>query len=132
MSQSKARLHPCLSCGACCSYFRVLFDVQEMTDPQYSPPSDYVVKVDETTNAMMGTLEQRIRCVALSGKIGESVQCSIYENRPSCCRGFSASYENGQRNRRCDKARLSKGLRALEPKDWPSSQEQENELLGSP
>ena len=89
-----------------------------MTDPQYSPPPEYVVRVDDSTSAMMGTWDQRMRCVAVSGKIGQSVQCSIYENRPSCCRSFQASYENGQRNRRCDKARLARGLKALSGDDW--------------
>jgi Fe-S-cluster containining protein len=30
------------------------------------------------------------RCVALSGVVGESVSCTIYENRPQACRQFKA------------------------------------------
>ncbi|CAB4136122.1 Putative zinc- or iron-chelating domain containing protein [uncultured Caudovirales phage] len=30
------------------------------------------------------------RCAALSGVVGESVSCTIYENRPQACRQFKA------------------------------------------
>jgi Fe-S-cluster containining protein len=30
------------------------------------------------------------RCVALTGKVGCDVGCSIYNNRPNACRAFAA------------------------------------------
>lgn len=96
----------------------MLFKVEELADKKNSPPEIYVTQLDENTAAMRGTLEQRIRCIALSGNIGTEVQCSIYNNRPTCCRKFQASYENGERNKRCDKARMAKGLTPLSIDDW--------------
>jgi len=58
------------------------------------------------------------RCVALEGRIGEKVGCSIYVNRPSPCRAFAASFENGKRNPRCDEARSAHGLKPLQRTDW--------------
>jgi Fe-S-cluster containining protein len=58
------------------------------------------------------------RCVALTGKLGERVGCSIYENRPTPCRQFAASYENGERNPRCDEARQVYGMPPLRPQDF--------------
>jgi Fe-S-cluster containining protein len=58
-------------------------------------------------------------CVGLQGKIGKDAHCRIYENRPSTCRAFAASFENGVRNPRCDQARAHHGLPALRREDWP-------------
>lgn len=68
--------------------------------------------------AMRGTLSEPPRCVGLEGAIGASVGCAIYQARPSPCREFEASYENGERNVRCDEARLRYGLPPLSPGDW--------------
>ncbi len=68
---------------------------------------------------MKGTeRKHRPRCVALSGEIGISVSCAIYENRPTPCRRFTASYENGVREPRCDEARLRHGLKPLTKSDF--------------
>ncbi len=58
------------------------------------------------------------RCAALKGRVGESVACSIYASRPSPCREFSASLENGVRSTRCDEARAAHGLEPLRRSDW--------------
>lgn len=111
-------IHPCVRCGACCATFRVLFDPAEIDDPNYLVPKEWTEKVDERTRAIQGTNEARPRCVALAGKIGVSVGCSIYLRRPSCCREFKPSFEDGKRNERCDFARRGKGLRPLQLSDW--------------
>lgn len=110
--------HPCVRCGACCAYFRVLFDRSELQDEKYKVPKDLTQKVEGNTLAILGTNEPKPRCVALGGKIGHSVGCTIYANRPSCCREFKASFEDGTRNPRCDDARRSKGLKPLKPSDY--------------
>ena len=68
---------------------------------------------------MKGTdLPSKPRCVALDGELGKQVSCTVYENRPSPCREFMASFENGVRNERCDQARASYGMRPLEKSDY--------------
>jgi len=111
-------VHPCVKCGACCGTFRVLFEPAEHSDPRYLVPKDLSEKVDTATRAMLGTNESKPRCVALGGRIGVSVGCTVYANRPSCCREFKPSFEDGTRNERCDFARRNKGLRPLRPSDY--------------
>lgn len=110
--------HPCVKCGACCATYRVLFSPAEVHTAPYNVPKDLTEKVDDQTRAMIGTNQHRPRCLALGGHIGKEVGCLIYLNRPSCCREFIPSYENGLKNPRCDEARKGKGLRALRPSDW--------------
>ena len=70
----------------------------------------------------MCSSDLHVRCVALEGRIGESVGCSIYTLRPSPCRDFEASFEFGQHKPRCDEARarqhpvegLGKALRSMQ------------------
>ena len=126
MAQSKSSLvtadvstHPCVRCGACCSFFRVIFAKDETHPMSHDVPKDLTEKLNTNERIMIGTNQVKIRCVALMGQIGQSVSCSIYENRPSCCRRFQASYENGTHNPNCDLARKSKGLKPLRPQDFP-------------
>ena len=44
------------------------------------------------------------RCIALTGRVGVSVGCSIYESRPAACRSFT------QGSPLCIEARLAKNL----------------------
>lgn len=81
-------------------------------------PDELTRQVSPHHLAMLGTLAEPPRCVALTGTIGEQVACSIYELRPSPCREYVPSFENGERNLRCDEARLRHGLQALRPEDW--------------
>jgi Fe-S-cluster containining protein len=67
---------------------------------------------------MSGTNNRQSRCTALSGEPGVSVSCSIYENRPSPCREFAMSGENGEENDACNRARARYGLPPLY-KDMP-------------
>jgi Fe-S-cluster containining protein len=102
-------------CGACCAFYRVAFQHANHIDI----PIKLIVEIPDSTEvAMRGTLKKDPRCAALNGKIGEQVSCSIYENRPYCCQAFSASYEDGQKNRRCDAAREAYGLPILTPDVW--------------
>ncbi len=111
--------NPCLSCGACCAYFRVSFHWTETTD--YSSgtvPIELTEPVDGFRQAMRGTSQKQPRCVALDGTIGSAVHCAIYTKRSSTCQEFMPSWEDGTPNPLCDKARLNYGLLPLTPEIW--------------
>lgn len=112
------KVHPCLKCGACCAFYRVSFHWSETLSDSFNVPDEFVNELTSHMSVMKGTNKRDPQCMALKGKVGEYVTCSIYEQRPSCCRNFKASYEDGVRNKRCDEARISKGLKPLKPQDW--------------
>ena len=106
--------NPCLSCGACCAYFRASFHWLE-TAPSGITPAEVTVRISPQHVAMRGTEQQPPRCIALEGKIGSAVHCAIYALRASPCREFEASWVNGIHNERCDRARAAHGLSPLLP-----------------
>jgi len=107
--------HPCLSCGACCAYYRASFYWSEADDaPGGTVPVAMTVQVTPMQRAMRGTDSLSPRCHALQGNIGESVCCNIYTLRASPCRDFMPSWENGVHNERCDHARRHWGLPPLQ------------------
>ena len=108
--------NPCLSCGACCGFYRVSFywGETDMHGPE-GVPSDMTVKINEFYVAMKGTEAQPARCIALSGSIGESVACTIYTRRPLACRNFMPAWQDSSSGPWCGKARLAHGLPALHP-----------------
>jgi len=110
MSES---LNPCISCGACCAYFRVSFYWAEAEDGGGPVPVDRTEPVTPFLRCMQGTNSKTPRCTALEGEIGQSVACSIYLNRPTPCREFDQSGENGIANEACDRARARYGLPPL-------------------
>lgn len=118
-------VHPCQSCGACCAHFRVLFYWREAEASDLGAravPIDLTEDISAQKRGMKGTSGKQIRCVALQGKLAEKVSCSIYGQRPTPCRDFEASYENGEKNSRCDKARGAYGLAPLKRSDWPNGE----------
>ncbi len=108
--------NPCITCGACCAQFRVSFHWSE-ADPAVGggTPPHLTVPVTPHRVAMRGTQKRPPRCVALQGEIGTSVRCMIHPLRPSPCREFEASWVEGTRNERCDRARAAHGLPPLSP-----------------
>jgi len=98
----------CLTCGACCAYFRVSFYWSE-TDahPDGSVPQHLTTPINPYLVAMSGTEVRPARCVALEGEVGRCVSCSIYARRSSTCREFEAGDE------RCNQARALHGLLPL-------------------
>lgn len=120
MDQAPA-LHPCLACGACCACFRVSFYWRE-ADPEQTPlavPAELTEEHNQFKLSMKGTSSKHhSRCIALEGKVGEGAKCSIYSLRPSPCRDFAASFEDGVHRPRCDYARAKYGLPPLKLKDW--------------
>lgn len=110
-----SEINPCMTCGACCAYFRVSFYWAEADDAGGPVPAPLTEPVTPLLRCMTGTNQRQVRCAALSGEIGGSVSCTIYANRPSPCREFAMSGENGEPNEACNRARARYGLPALNP-----------------
>lgn len=122
--------HPCVSCGACCAFFRASFYFGECS--AYGIPEDMVVQVSPFLVAMKGTTTRtETRCVALKGTIGQfGTTCSIYHQRSSTCRDFVPSFEDGVTHTpECDRARQAHGLRPLVRSDWKAYHLEQEESL---
>jgi len=112
-------VNPCLSCGACCAFYRASFYWSEAAD--FSPggvPGEMTEKVNDFRLAMKGTGGTNPRCIALNGFIGRRVSCGIYERRASVCREFEPAWQYQAANPRCDMARAAWGLAPLNPESW--------------
>jgi Fe-S-cluster containining protein len=106
--------NPCLTCGACCVHFRVSFYWGEADDvPGGHVPAELTEQISPTLRAMRGTHPLPKACVALDGKPGECVTCSIYPLRPTPCREFETHEADGRVNERCNAARAALGLAPL-------------------
>ncbi|MBU9831112.1 MULTISPECIES: YkgJ family cysteine cluster protein [Rahnella] len=106
--------NPCMTCGACCAYFRVSFYWAESEEAGGRVPQALTEQVTPFLSCMQGTGSKSPRCIALEGEVGQSVSCSIYLNRPSPCREFDQSGLNDVSNSACDRARAHYGLPPLE------------------
>ena len=94
--------NPCVSCGACCRYFRVSFYHGELdTQPGGTVPAELTVSLTPFRACMKGTEEGEGRCIAQQ----DDGRCGIYENRPSVCREFPAFMEDGSLNPECVRLR---------------------------
>src|SRR5262245_42193174 len=101
------RPHPSVSWRACCANVRLQFYWREANrgESEHVVPPDLFEELTPLHRCMKGTADKHHpKCAALRGRIGESVSCSIYNDRPSPCRAFKASFEDGLRNPRCDEA----------------------------
>lgn len=109
----------CLSCGACCAYFRASFYWAEGNDvTPGGVPVHLTEKLNDFRRVMIGTNRVQPRCIALGGTIGQEVSCRVYDQRASVCREFEASWINGVHNERCDRARAAWNLQPLTPGSW--------------
>lgn len=93
---------PCLSCGACCAYSHEW--------PRFSTESDEeLARIPQALVApsLAGMRCEGERCMALSGKIGEAVACTIYAARPHVCRACEAG------DSECATARAHYGMEPL-------------------
>lgn len=122
--------HPCLSCGACCAYFRVGFHWSE-ADPALGGrvPFELTEPLRTHERAMRGTSQAHPRCIALDAEIGRHSRCSIHDRRPSVCAQVPASLEFGERSPQCDRSRAAHGLPALNEADWIGVGEDERNPL---
>jgi len=104
----------CQRCGACCAQYRVSFYWAEAWSRGL--PDLMVEKVNAHMACMAGTNQQDPRCLALQGRVGESVHCAVYELRPEPCRQVRPGDE------RCNEARRYKGLAPLLSDQVPPGQ----------
>ncbi|WP_159875621.1 MULTISPECIES: YkgJ family cysteine cluster protein [Aquitalea] len=112
---SQAEQNICQRCGACCAAFRVSFHYSELdTEPGGCVPARLADEETATIMRMRGTDYARPRCIALVGKVGESVSCGIYSERPSPCREFGARASIGIYEEACNRARAQNGLPRLQ------------------
>jgi uncharacterized protein len=115
---------PCLSCGACCAFYRASFYWAEADDAtENGVPVDLTAKRNEVLRVMRGTETKPCRCVALEGTIGQRVRCTIHPRRSSVCREFDAAWQFGEPHDRCDRARAAWGLPPLTIDDWMSEED---------
>ena len=100
---SEVALNPCVTCGACCAYFRVSFYWAEAR----ALPDALIEQVSPWLGCMAGTNRPAPHCHCLHGEVGVTVECSIYAERPSPCRELTPGDE------RCTRARARYGLPAI-------------------
>lgn len=106
LATAGTRAGPCLSCGACCAFYRVSFYWAEAE--HHGIDAAALRQVNPRLACMAGTDRQPPRCHALQGAVGRRVACSIYASRPSPCRELQPGEE------KCAKARAAHGLPPLE------------------
>lgn len=110
----RAKINPCVSCGACCALFLVSFPNDESDHcPDGVVPFELSGALPNSRRYMKGTNGMNPRCVALEGFVGTQVKCKIYKDRPSSCRAFCRSWEDNVGNHLCDRARRAYGLQAF-------------------
>lgn len=112
--------HPCMTCGACCSQYRVSMHWMETDAAGGVVPHALTEAFGPHQVVMRGTWESQPRCIALEAEIGTDSRCSIHEVRPQACRDVQASWEFGEASLQCDRARAAHGLPALRADDWTS------------
>jgi uncharacterized protein len=111
--------NPCVTCGACCAFYRASFYWAESDfATPYGVPHELTDHLQTHYLVMKGTDSRSPWCISLKGIIGARVQCEIYEKRSSVCRNFIPSWQNGEKNERCDKARAKWELPPLGRDSW--------------
>ncbi|KYQ72304.1 YkgJ family cysteine cluster protein [Acinetobacter pragensis] len=99
----------CLSCGACCAFFRVSFYWAE----GMNMPEHYTEPVTAVYSCMAGTNSSSPRCIALEGTVGEQVSCGMYEARSTSCKEVQIA------DAQCNKARKAHNMIAFVPIEAP-------------
>ncbi len=105
-------LSVCERCGACCAAYRVDFHPAELAKAAQGAgvPEGMAIVLTPKLMRMRGTDEAPPRCVALTGKIGQRVGCTIYADRPSPCHEFNPWAALGIVDEACNRARQRHGL----------------------
>ena len=108
-------LSVCERCGACCAAYRVDFHPSELARSADASgvPAAMAITLTPKLMRMKGTDEAAPRCIALTGKVGQRVGCSIYADRPSPCHEFNPWAALGIVDDACDRARQRHGLPPL-------------------
>ncbi len=107
-----------MSCGACCTHYRVSMHWMETDAAGGVVPHALTEAFGPHQVVMRGTWESQPRCIALDAEVGTRSRCSIHALRPQACRDVQASWEHGAASPQCDRARAAHGLPALRATDW--------------
>ena len=87
-ARSREEPPECLTCGVCCS-LPLMVVVPRGDEEKLNDYWD--IKVDEVVvDRVIGRDLETGWCINLAGKLGESISCRIYEDRPNICRVFEA------------------------------------------
>jgi hypothetical protein len=90
----------CQRCGACCAAYLVSFYWKQAHDL----PETITERLTPWHSCMADTNSQGPRCIALQGRVGQHVACTVYAQRPSPCREVQVGDE------KCNAARAQYGL----------------------
>lgn len=114
--------NPCLSCGVCCSHFRVSFYSGELSgETGGTVPVELTTKVGPLRACMKGTEQGDGRCIALRGTLGQpGIHCAIYPDRPTPCRDYQIWELDGSPNVDCQRLRSKHGLPLLPNRPLPA------------
>ncbi len=82
--------YDCRKCGACCVGQLVVLVKGDERVP---------IPVRSRDGMRLGEAADG-RCIALTGRIGIDVSCSVYDQRPKMCRAFAPESEHCKRLRR--------------------------------
>ena len=99
-----AEIPDCMTCGACCAAF-VVVDAENADIPE-----DKVWIVQSLRNGsepggrFIRRREGDLACAGLEGRVGDRVNCTIYDARPKMCREFEAGSD------RCHAVRRAFGI----------------------
>jgi len=76
----------CTECGACCAYKPNWIEVSELDRQRIN--DDTLINIGDSQHhmKMKWTGINKCRCVALDGRIGGAIVCTIYDKRPEICR----------------------------------------------
>jgi Fe-S-cluster containining protein len=114
----------CLSCGACCSYYAWTARKMPFAETEkLASNNEYAFNAPTLTKYLYADGVKQIvksitwflrrkkeggwwKCKALDGNVGQSVKCSVYEQRPATCSEFPPG------SLACIKARQWAGLEA--------------------
>jgi len=83
----------CTKCGACCWVKHWSHGYTPLTDFDLTNVPGTLVVERQYGRVKLRVLQDKPRhggfaCIALAGRIGQRVSCSIYEQRPQFCREF--------------------------------------------
>jgi len=80
--------HQCNRCGECCRWA----GIAQMNRLSAKDREYYLIRADKIDQ---GWALVRAPCKHLV-PVGDTLQCSIYENRPKCCRDFKGKIRHGR------------------------------------
>lgn len=107
-------VYDCVTCGACCYNPN---DNRELDYIDYIEieTSDRILKKPDLVRRLVVLdddliphmrLNHHHRCIALTGRLGVKVGCSIYHDRPDICKRFTAG------SKKCKELRKERGVDA--------------------